>query len=105
MSEYKDVHCITLFYIGPRYSLFINFVCNGRVLSFGGNFVHMNKLKSQITECLRQSKGLRKKIRSQSVMWFKNELPGGASLAYTYTSYLVLSNNLTVLSFIGFFKV
>lgn len=38
-------------------------------------------------------------------MWFKNELPGGAILAYTYPSYLVLSNNLTVLSFIGFFKV
>lgn len=45
------------------------------------------------------------KIRAQTVMWFKNELPGRASLAYTYPSYLVLSNNLTVLSFIGFFKV
>lgn len=61
MSEYKDVHCTTFFYIGPRYSLFINFVCNGRVLSFGGNFVHMNKPKSQITECLTQVKGLRNK--------------------------------------------
>lgn len=61
MSEYRLKMCIVQFFIGPRYSLFINFVCNGRVLSFGGNFVHKNKPKSQITECLMQIKGFRNK--------------------------------------------